>query len=273
VTVTVAKDPAALDQETRTVGGIDFKMRYIPSGAFMKPEKGSDILVQVPTGFWIAETETTQELYQFIMGENPSIFKDNPAPGEVQSRRPVNNLIWYEAVLFCNRLSIASGREPVYHIWGVSDWEKYLKWAIDTQSNSAESNIFIDEKANGYRLPTTNEWVWAAIGADIQNPGQVNTLGAKKNYSGGPVGSNAGIENFAWCYNNSSFTTHEVGRLLCNELGLFDMTGNVMEWVWKSVIAGGEWGTTGDITIPNNMGKATPFERLEVCGIRLVSNQ
>jgi formylglycine-generating enzyme required for sulfatase activity len=283
VTVTVAKDPAALDQETRTVGGISFKMRYVPSGAFMKPDpmnnmnpdpmNEGDILVHVPTGFWIAETETTQDLYQFVMNENPSKFKDNPAPGEVQGNRPVDSVLWYEAVLFCNRLSVITGREPVYHIWGVPDWEIYLKWAIDTKSTSAESNIFIDEKANGYRLPTTNEWLWAAIGADMENPGQVNALGTRKCYSGGSVGIYAGIENFAWVNNNSSLTTHEVGKLSCNELGLFDMTGNVTEWAWKTSYTESSFGTRGDSTISEHIVNRHYFERLASFGIRFVSNQ
>ena len=282
LTVTVAKDPAALDQETRIVGGIGFKMRFVPSGAFMIPDPMAhdsmgkrDMLVSVPTGFWMAETETTQELYQLIMKENPSLFKINPAPGEVQSRRPVDNLNWYETVLFCNRLSIATGREPVYCVWGVPDWEVYLKWAIETRSDSAESNIFIDETANGYRLPTANEWAWAAIGADMQDPGQINTLGVRKYYSGGPVGSNVGIEDFAWCYSNSSDTTHEVGKKLCNELGLFDMTGNVAEWVWKSTIAGTAWGEYGSYPISDYIRnyRYVPFERWRAGGVRIVSNQ
>jgi formylglycine-generating enzyme required for sulfatase activity len=279
-TVTVIPDPAALDQETRTVGGLNFKMRFVPSGAFMKPDPmdpvgDRDLMVSISTGFWIAETETTQELYQLIMRENPSLFKYNPAAGEAQSRRPVDNLLWYETVLFCNRLSLAAGREPVYGAWGILDFEEYIRWAIDTKSDSAESNIYMDEKANGYRLPTTSEWAWACIGADVQNTGRINTTGVKKHYSGGPIGSDTGIENFAWYYFNSGGITHEVGKKSCNELGLFDMTGNVAEWTWNSAFAGFAWETQGTFPISEYVKgiRSVPFERWSVCGVRIVSNQ
>ncbi|MDR0473302.1 MAG: formylglycine-generating enzyme family protein [Treponema sp.] len=175
--------------------------------------------------------------------------RNNPAPGEVQSQRPVENVLWYEAILFCNRLSVASGREPAYHIWGVPEWEDYLKWAIYTSSSTAISNVYVDGKANGYRLPTADEWTWAAMGADIQSPGQVNATGAKKYYSGGLMESNTGIENFTWCFFNSSGITHEVGKKLSNELGLFDMTGNVNEWVWGGVFSGKQWTYQGNFAL------------------------
>jgi formylglycine-generating enzyme required for sulfatase activity len=247
VTVTIAPDPIVLDQETRTVQGIDFNMRYVSSGAFLFTEDsmggggggGRTSEVSISQGFWIAETEVTQKLYQAITGQNPSVFWNNPAPGEIQNRRPVDKVYWHEAILFCNKLSVAAGKEVVYQIWGVSDWEVYLKWAISVKSNVATSNIYIVENANGYRLPTADEWVWAYIGADIQNPGQVNTDGVKKAYAGGPEGSTAGIDNFVWVYPNNDIT-HEVGKKYPNELNLYDMTGNVSEWVWGSNRSTGE---------------------------------
>jgi len=274
--VTVIPDPLALDQETRTVGGINFKMRYVPSGSFINPDP-VDIEVPIPVGFWMAETETTQELYQLIMGENPSHFRDYQSPGEIQNRRPVESVSWYEAVLFCNCLSLAVGREPVYHVWGVSDWEGYLKWAISSYSNSAIANIYVDEKADGYRLSTINEWVWAAMGANVKT-GLLNTDGAKKFYSGGPVESNDGLEKFAWCGLNSSGITHEVGKKLSNELGLYDMTGNVWEWATSidRWVTGTHLGR--DMTYLGNFhlcwtSGTEPFERNPGIGFRIVSDQ
>jgi formylglycine-generating enzyme required for sulfatase activity len=272
-TVTVHPDPVALDQETRTAQGVNFKMRYVPSGAFVKPDPWG--AASIPTGFWMGETEVTQEIYLAVMGENPSQFKDNPVPGETQSSRPVDSVSWYEAVRFCNRLSVVSGREPAYKVWGVDDTDSYLKWAFSTQSSTAMSNIYVDENASGYRLPSRDEWFWAAIGADIQNPGQVNTTGVKKHYSGGPVGNGAGIENFAWCYFNSSDITHEVGKKLSNELGLFDMSGNIAEWSWERAFYGSFWPMTESSPIFHLLFNAAtnPYGRLEYCGIRIVSNQ
>ena len=88
--ITVAPDPATLSQEAQAVKEIDFKMRYVPAGAFIEPVWNRE--VSVPIGFWMAETETTQELYEAVMGENPSQFKGNAAPGEVQVRRPVESV-------------------------------------------------------------------------------------------------------------------------------------------------------------------------------------
>jgi len=273
-TVTVALDPVALAQETRLARGTTFKMRYVPSGAFVLTDPSLEA-VTIPTGFWMAETEVTQELYQLVMGENPSRFKDHPAPGEVQNRRPVDSVSWYEAVLFCNRLSAAASREPAYQVWGVDDWDSYLKWALSTGSTAALENIHLDEKANGYRLPSREEWLWAAIGADRDSPGQGNMTGTGKRYSGGPVGDNVGLEDSAWCYSNSSDTTHEVGLKLSNELGIFDMTGNMAEWSWERGYCGSTWRVTGDSPLLSySYGNGLiPFEKISFVGLRILSNQ
>jgi len=269
VTATIAQDPAALDQEARIIEGISFKMRYVPSGAFIV----SGSMASIPMGFWMGETEVTQEFYQLIMGENPSHFKDNPAPGEVQANRPVDSVSWYEALLFCNRLSVISGREPVYRVWDVDDADSYLEWAFSTESTTATSNIYIYGNANGYRLPTKEEWIWAAIGADIKSPGQVNVTGTSKHYSGGLEEVIDGIENFSWYKYNSSDKTHEVGLKLGNELGIFDMTGNISEWLWGMGQSSSYWLAEGVPFSSFMSGQYYPYVRFPYCGIRVVSNQ
>jgi formylglycine-generating enzyme required for sulfatase activity len=229
VTITVSPSALPVEREIRTVRGVNLAMRYVPSGVYSwKDMGGMDTIIEVPvsTGFWMAETETTQELYEAIMGKNPSQYNLNPDPGEVQRQRPVERVGLYEAILFCNRLSLAEGKEPVYMIWGIDDWSSFPDWAIPTVYSSTWANLHISETANGYRLPTLEEQTWATLGADIQNPGQPNTNGYLKYYAGGPAGSSEGYQFYLW----NTPQTHAVGLKLPNELLLYDLSGNVQEW-------------------------------------------
>ena len=133
------------------------------------------------------KTEVTQKLYASVMGENPSNFKGD--------NLPVENVSWYDAVKFCNELSMKKGLFPVYTINGEG-----VTW---------------DKSANGFRLPTLEEWFFAAIGGqDYDYPGSNN------------------LDEVAWYYNNSNEQTHPVARKKANGYGLYDMVGNVEEWCW-----------------------------------------
>ena len=178
----------------------------------LSAENGFSISV---SDFYISKFEVTQKLYQEVMSSeldanpSPSYFHENPAENEVQELRPVERLSWYDCLFFCNKLSEREGLEPVYIIENIERYskDKAIKRAV----------VSADYSKNGYRLPTCAERMYAANG------------GLKTKFSGKYSGSEE-ISEVAWYVNNADGKTHQVGLKTPNELGLYDMTGNVWEW-------------------------------------------
>ena len=176
------------------------------------------------------KTEVTQRLYKFVMDENPSYFWGDDLP--------VESISWYDAIYFCNKLSEIKDLTPVYSVNGstnTSDWNY-----TPHKGKSIDRNVEQNELADGFRLPTSQEWEYAAKG------------GENYNYAG-----NYYLKEVGWYNGNSKGETHPIAQKKPNGYGLYDMSGNVWEWAWNEEdvyidqetyyhrICGGSW-NSGD---------------------------
>ena len=202
-------------------------------------------MVPIPNqNYEMLRTEVIQELYTEVMGKNPSSFQPNI------EKLPVESVSWFDAIRFCNKLSEMEGLEPVYKKRG----------ATVTQNTSA----------NGYRLPTVEEWEYAAKGGE-------DYIFA---------GSNA-IDEIAWFHDNywrgdnATLKTHPVAQKKANGYGLYDMSGNVWEWCWDErpynnayrLVCGGSWDhDLEDCKISGEGDWYRATDRDDCVGFRIVRN-
>jgi formylglycine-generating enzyme required for sulfatase activity len=200
------------------------------------------------SSFYLGKYEVTQEEWVEVMGSNPSKF--------VGDNLPVEEISWYEAVEYCNRRSIKEGFEPYYTIDKSKNDANNLPDPKFGDLDKVKWTVTLNPRANGYRLPTEAEWEYAAGGGQLSN-----------NYT--YSGSND-VDEVAWYWRNAGDIklagfwtwseieqnhdqTKPVGEKKPNELGLYDMSGNVREWCWDWFAAE----LPANATDPKGSGKGT----------------
>ena len=227
------RNVVAMDKEVFTVEGVSFTMIAVQGGTYTMgatSEQGSDAWddekpahKETVSDFMIGETPVTQELWQAVMGSNPSYFT-----GDMQ--RPVEQVSWDDCQTFIRKLNQLTGQN--------------------------------------FRLPSEAEWEYAARGGN-------RSKGCKY------AGSND-VDTVAWYNGNSNRTTHPVKTKQPNELGIYDMSGNVREWCqdkWCDdynsprdsgfrVLRGGSWGNFARGVRVFDRHGGTPVERNN-CGYGL----
>ncbi|MBU0551939.1 SUMF1/EgtB/PvdO family nonheme iron enzyme, partial [Myxococcota bacterium] len=189
------------------------EMTLIPAGSFLRGS--SKVTLSRP--FLMMTTPVTQWQWREVMGDNPSYFSDRPD----SEQRPVENVSWLDVMVFCNALSKREGgmREAYQQVG--AKWRRI-------------------DGADGYRLPTEAEWEYAC------------RAGTKTAYwSSGK--SKANLARVGWYNEKSENQTHPVGEKTANPYGLFDMHGNVWEWVndWYGSYP------NGDVTDPKGPSKGS----------------
>jgi len=263
----------------------------IPAGTFTMGSPTSEAnrsdetqhQVTISKGFYMGKYEVTQEQYQAVTGTTPSFFDNSgekiiiqqglgipydtaPAAGEVQGKRPVENVTWYDAVEFCNKLTAMEGLTPAYTITGRTPTTGYP---------ITSATVTVNWNANGYRLPTEAEWEYACRAGTTTAYNTGNTI---SDYTG-------------WYSSNCNSRTHEVGKKPPNAYGLYDMHGNVLEWCWDwygtyasgaqtdprgaasgstRVLRGGGWRTSGQNLRSAYRNSDSPAYRYDYIGFRLV---
>jgi formylglycine-generating enzyme required for sulfatase activity len=238
-------------------------MALIPAGSFTMGDtldgEGDAIPMSVyVSAFYMDTNLVTYSLWTNVYQWATSNGYDfgNTGLGKA-ANHPVQTVNWYDCVKWCNARSEMEGLTPCYYT-DASQTTVYRNGNIDLAANC------VNWAANGYRLPTEAEWEKAARGGlsgqrfpwgNLMSETNANYYGCISgcgfSYDLGPNGYNAAFTNGGMPY------TSPVGSFAANGYGLYDMAGNLQEWVWD------KYGTPyGQPTTNNPTGPESGFDRV-----------
>ncbi len=211
----------------------------IPGGEIILEDERSNSKWKVNiSSFLLAKYPVTKDLYFSVINESNNSFKGD--------QTPIVDVSWYNAIVFCNKLSRLAKLKECYLI---SDDGK---------------DVYFDNEANGYRLPSEAEWEYAC-------------RAESKEVRYGE------IDQIAWYYNNSGGKVHEVGLKEPNNWGLYDMIGNVWEWCWNlydknvygpyRIFRGGGWYDRANSCRASCCRKSHPTHQIDDLGFRLARSK